>query len=197
MNELYYGDNLEVMKKHIKDNSVDLCYIDPPFNSNRNYNQIYTLPERKDTAQSQAFSDCWVWEENSERAFEEIITNKNSNYTIQTVKLIEGLEKVLRKGPTLAYLVYMTQRIQEIWRVLELIGSFYLHCDPTMSHYLKLLLDSVFITRGGMFLNEIVWNYFSGGSGKKTFAKKHDNISQKNTTIYFFLPKPTNIILIF
>jgi site-specific DNA-methyltransferase (adenine-specific) len=174
-NFLYYGDNFEVMKKYIPSESVDLCYIDPPFQSQREYNLIHT-PTQKGTAQGEAFSDCWTWGKSSQRAFEEIVANENLVYTLQTMRLIEGLEKVLGRSSALAYLVYMTQRIQEIWRVLRPTGSFYLHCDPTMSHYLKLVLDSVFVPKSGCFVNEIVWGYSTAGRSKIGFSKKHDTI---------------------
>jgi site-specific DNA-methyltransferase (adenine-specific) len=94
-----------------------------------------------------------------------------------TIKLIEGFEGVLKKGSMLAYIVYMAQRIQEIWRVLKLNGSFYLHCDPTMSHYLKLLLDSVFVARGGKCRNEIVWNKGVRGTEKRNnFQMSYENV---------------------
>jgi site-specific DNA-methyltransferase (adenine-specific) len=175
-NLLYYGDNLEIMRKYIPNNSINLCYIDPPFNSKRNYNQIYINQGKEDMAQSEAFSDTWSWNESAQKSFEEILVNENSVYTTQTIKLIEGLEGVLKKDSMLAYIVYMAQRIQEIWRVLKPEGSFYLHCDPTMSHYLKLLLDSVFVARGGKFLNEVIWCYGSGGVSKNHFSRKHDDI---------------------
>ncbi len=172
LNQLFYGDNLEVLRNYIADESVDLIYIDPPFNSKRNYNQIYNNIEAK----SQAFTDIWFWNNDSEKDFEEIISNKNQLYTNQSINLILGLEKVLGKESLLAYLVSLTQRISEMYRILKNSGSFYLHCDPTASHYLKLVLDSIFCSRGGSFLNEIIWHYNTGGVGKKWFARKHDVI---------------------
>lgn len=177
-NRLFYGDNLEVMRKHIGTESVDLCYIDPPFNSNRNYNQIYNNVGNEDKAQSQAFSDTWEWGKEAESAYVEITENKEKLYPIQTVNLIIGLSKVL-KGSLFAYLVNMTLRIAEIYRVLKCNGSFYLHCDSTASHYLKLVSDSVFCTRGGDFLNEIVWNYgtyLGRVDSARYFLRKHDII---------------------
>jgi len=183
-NQLYYGDNLEVMRKFVKDESVDLCYIDPPFNSKRNYNQIYNNIGKEDTAQSQAFVDTWTWDDAAEIGFAEIIENKSGLMTRQSVNLILMLEKILSKGSMLAYLVSMTNRIAEIYRVLKPTGSFYLHCDPTMSHYLKLVLDALFCARGGMFRNEIVWCYKERELSKKYFNRKHD--------IIFFYAKSKN-----
>lgn len=175
-NYLYYGDNLEVLRRYIKDDSVDLCYIDPPFNSKRNYNQIYNNIGSEDKAQAQAFIDTWEWDNRAMHGFEEISSNYNGLFTEQAVYLITGLENVLGKGSLLAYLVSMTLRITEIHRVLKPTGSFYLHCDPTASHYLKLVLDAVFCSQGGEFRNEIVWCYRGAGYPKKDFGRRHDLI---------------------
>jgi DNA modification methylase len=176
-NHLYYGDNLEVLRKYIKDESIDLCYIDPPFNSKRNYNQIYLNQGSEDKAQAQAFIDTWTWNDMAEKEYHEILDNEKAFYSKQTVLLIEGLTKVLDKGNLMAYLVSMTIRIAEIHRVLKQTGSFYLHCDPTASHYLKLVCDSIFCAKGGDFKNEIIWHY-SGWNAilKDSFNKRHDSI---------------------
>lgn len=108
MNALYYGDNLEVLRKYIKDETVDLCYIDPPFNSKRNYNQIYNNIGSEDRAQAQAFVDTWVWDEIAAAGFAEILANDHGRFTSRTVDLIKGLDIVLKKGSLLAYLVSMT-----------------------------------------------------------------------------------------
>ena len=141
MNQLYYGDNLEVLRKYIRDESVDLCYIDPPFNSKRNYNQIYNNVGKEDVAQAQAFVDTWVWDDLAIKGFSEITENYHGSLSVQTINLIIGLDKVLGKGSLLAYLVNITLRVVEIHRVLKKTGSFYFHCDPTSSHYIKLVLD--------------------------------------------------------
>lgn len=177
MKSLYYGDNLDVLRNHIPADSVDLCYIDPPFNSNRNYNQIYDAIGNTDKAQAQAFIDTWTWNKRADEGFREILANENGIFTAQTVDLIKGLHIVLKKKDLLAYLVSMTLRINEIYRVLKPTGSFYLHCDPTASHYLKLVLDTIFIPRGGTYRNEIVWCYTGPGSpGMRQFMRKHDTI---------------------
>lgn len=175
-NQIYYGDNLDVLRNHIVTESVDLCYIDPPFNSKRNYNQIYNNIGIEDKAQAIAFVDTWTWDNAAEKGLNEIIENKNNALTIQSIKLIVGLTDILGKGSLLAYLISMTLRISEIHRVLKKTGSFYLHCDPTASHYLKLILDSVFCPRGGDFQNEISWCYGSGGASKRHYSRKHDSI---------------------
>ncbi len=163
MNQLYYGDNLDILRRRIASGSVDLCYIDPPFNSKRNYFQIYNNQGGEDRAQAQAFVDTWNWGDEAVEGLsyildiERLAPRDGTRWTEQTVELIRGLEKVLGRGSLLAYLVHMTLRIVEIHRVLKPTGSFYLHCDPTASHYLKLVLDAVFCGQGGDFLNEIVW----------------------------------------
>ena len=175
-NQLFYGDNLEVLRRHIKDESVDLCYIDPPFNSKRNYNQIYNNIGTEDQAQAQAFIDTWTWDDRANQGLAEIQENYLGRFTSQSIDLISGLAKVLGKGSLLAYLVSMTLRIAEIHRVLKPTGSFYLHCDPTASHYLKIILDAIFCAQGGDFLNEIIWKRTSGHSDSSRYGRIHDVI---------------------
>jgi len=183
MKTLYYGDNLEILRNKIPDASVDLCYIDPPFNSKRSYFQIYNnIGGSEDKAQAQAFVDTWSWDTQAIEGFEEITTNANGRFTRQAIELIKGLEIILKKGPLLAYLVHMTLRVTEIFRVLKPTGSFYLHCDPTASHYLKLVLDAVFCSQGGEFRNEIVWCYRGAGYPKKDFGRRHDIIFRYSKT---------------
>lgn len=174
-NKLFYGDNLERLRK-MEGALVDLCYIDPPFNSKRNYNQIYNNIGKEDRAQAQAFIDTWTWDEDAGNALVEIRDNSQMRYPLQTVKLIHGLHEVLGKGSLLAYLLSMTQRITEIHRVLKPTGSFYLHCDPTASHYLKLVLDSIFCSQRGDFKNEIVWHYRRWTGKAQKFQELHDII---------------------
>ncbi len=183
-NVLYYGDNLEVMRNKIQSATIDLCYIDPPFNSKRTYNQIYNNMGTEDLAQSQAFIDTWTWDAHAIKGYQEILDNTGGRFTKQTIELIKGLHNVLNTGSLLAYLVSMTLRITEIQRVLKSTGSFYLHCDPTASHYLKLVVDGIFVPNGGDFQNELIWSYRTGGASKKRFAKKHD--------VIFFYSKSNN-----
>jgi site-specific DNA-methyltransferase (adenine-specific) len=186
--KLYYGDNLDVMREHIAGESVDLCYIDPPFNSNRDYNQIYNNIGTEDRAQSIAFTDKWEWNMASEIYLDEIMSNERRTLPRQAISLMKGLLEILDKGSMLAYLVSMTIRIAEIHRVLKPTGSFYLHCDPTMSHYLKLVLDAIFCSQGGDFKNEIVWSYKSAVKVHKShLGRDHDSIffyTKGNTTIF-------------
>lgn len=175
-NQLFYGDNLEVLRKHIKDESVDLCYIDPQFNSKRNYNQIYNNLGKEDQAQAQAFIDTWTWDDHANQGLAEIQENYLGRFTSQSIDLISGLTKVLGKGSLLAYLVSMTLRIAEIHRVLKPTGSFYLHCDPTASHYLKIILDAIFCAQGGDFLNEIVWKRTTAHNDPQRFGRIQDRL---------------------
>ncbi len=175
-NLLYYGDNLEVMRKYIASESVDLVYCDPPFNSKRNYNQIYNNIGTEDRAQAQAFVDTWTWDDHASAGFAELLANDGARFTPQTVELIKGLNAVLGKGSLLAYLVSMTLRVTEIHRVLKPTGSFYLHCDPTASHYLKLVLDSIFVPQGGDYRNEIIWERTTGRKSVGQYGRVHDVI---------------------
>lgn len=175
-NALYYGDNLDILRRHIKDETVDLCYIDPPFNSKRNYNQIYNNIGGEDRAQAQAFIDTWIWDDYASQGYDEILANERGRFQSQLVELIKGLQAVLGKGSLLAYLVSMSLRITEIHRTLKSTGSFYLHCDPTASHYLKLVIDSIFCSQGGDFKNEIIWHYRRWTGRAKKFQELHDTI---------------------
>ena len=175
-NLLYYGDNLDVLRRKIGTATVDLCYIDPPFNSKRDYNQIYNNIGGEDRAQAQAFTDTWVWDSHAIAGYEEILANAEGRFQPQLVALIKGLRGVLQEGSILAYLVSMSLRITEIQRVLKLTGSFYLHCDPTSSHYLKLVCDACFVGGGGDFQNEVIWHYRGGGISPSRWGRKHDVI---------------------
>ena len=171
MNKLFYGDNLDILRKKIKDETVDLCYIDPPFNSKRNYNQIYNNVGTEDRAQVQAFTDTWKWDDLANAGFAEMLANDEGRFQPQLVALIKGLHGVLGEGSLLAYLVSMALRITEIRRVLKRTGTFYLHCDPTSSHYLKIVLDAIFCGGGGQ---EVI-------SEMKLFG--HTNLADDQKTI--------------
>ena len=185
-NRLFYGDNLDVLRRKIASASVDLCYIDPPFNSKRNYFQIYTNQGGEDRAQAQAFVDTWTWGADADDGLAWItdldrlnaspLTPAAAVLTPQTVALIKGLDAVLGRGSLFAYIVHMTCRIVEIHRVLKPTGSFYLHCDPTASHYLKLVCDAVFCGQGGEYQNEIVWKRTTTHSDSKTWSRVSDII---------------------
>ena len=181
--QLFYGDNLDVMRK-MPAETVDLCYIDPPFNSKRNYNQIYNNIGKEDKAQSMAFVDTWEWNARAEKEYAEICLNQNGIFTRQVSDLIIGLEKILGKGNLMSYLVSMTLRINEIHRLLKPTGSFYLHCDPTVGHYLKIVLDAIFCGQGGDFINEIMWKRSTAKGDAKQGAKHFGRITD---TIFFYV----------
>jgi len=170
-NVLYYGDNLDILRKYIDKESVDLIYIDPPFNSNQAYNVIY--PEANGTlsqAQIRAFDDTWHWTEQAEQTYSEIIETAPP----KVVECIRSFRSFLGEVDMMAYLVMMTIRLIELRRVLKPTGSFYIHCDPTASHYLKLLMDSVFDKVN--FRNEIIWHYNRWTATSKDFQRMHDII---------------------
>jgi site-specific DNA-methyltransferase (adenine-specific) len=159
-NTLYYGDNLDVLRRHVADESVDLIYIDPPFNSNRNYFVLFKDRTGKSSAaQEAAFEDTWTWTEDSEAAYRELFTSCSNQNLVTT---IEALRKFLHETPMMAYVVAMAIRLVEMHRVLKPTGSFYLHCDPTASHYLKIVLDVIFGPTS--FRNEITWKRTSAHS---------------------------------
>ncbi|MBI1926403.1 restriction endonuclease [Candidatus Poribacteria bacterium] len=171
MNRLYYGDNLEILHNYLADESVDLIYIDPPFNSNQAYNVIFREADGASSqAQIQAFEDTWQWGEATEQAYHELVVTAPPRL-VETIKNFRGF---LTETNLMAYLVMMALRLVELNRVLKPTGSFYLHCDPTASHYLKIILDQVFGMKG--FRNEIVWCYKRWPSKQKNFQKMHDVI---------------------
>lgn len=171
-NRLYYGDNLDVLREHIADESVDLIYLDPPFNSNANYNILFKSPAGKAAdSQIEAFEDTWHWNDKAEGAFHDVMTSGNTD----VAELLRAMRGFLKENDMMAYLAMMAVRLIELHRVLKPTGSLYLHCDPTASHYLKLLLDGVF--GGGGFKNEIVWKRTSAHSNAtKRLGSIHDII---------------------
>jgi len=170
-NVLYFGDNLEILRKYIPNNSIDLIYLDPPFSSKKDYNIIFKeATGKRSEAQIKAFSDTWTWDKVAERTYYDIVQAAPP----EVATLIDALHNVLGNNDVMAYLVMMTPRLVEMRRVLKDTGSLYLHCDPTASHYLKLLLDQIFGVKN--FRNEIVWCYDTGGRSTTSFPKKHDII---------------------
>lgn len=140
-NHLYYGDNLGVLRDHIATESVDLIYLDPPFNSNASYNVLFKGPSGGDsTAQIEAFDDTWHWNDSAEAAFGDVVRGGNA----AAATMLRAMRSFLGDNDMMAYLAMMAVRLIELHRVLKPTGSLYLHCDPTASHYLKILLDAVF-----------------------------------------------------
>jgi len=151
-NTLYFGDNLDILRGHIAGESVDLIYLDPPFNSKRDYNLLFKTPKgHASEAQIPAFEDSWHWGEQAEHEFEEILHQPNTD----AAEMIRSLRRFLHENDMLAYLVMMCGRLLELHRVLKPTGSLYLHCDPTASHYLKIVMDAIFGPQN--FRNEIIW----------------------------------------
>lgn len=169
-NKLYYGDNLVVLKG-LPDESVDLIYLDPPFNSNKNYNILFENERGvASEAQIQAFNDTWKWDSTAEKTWAHILQTMDPSI----VNLLTALRQHLGSNNVASYLVMMAPRLQELRRVLKPTGSIFLHCDPTSSHYLKLLMDAIFTPSN--FRNEIAWCYRQGGRSNRFFARKHDTI---------------------
>lgn len=170
-NKLYFGDNLDIMRRYIEDESVDLIYLDPPFNSNSTYNVLFS--ERNGSASSAqitAFEDTWHWDLKAEETYREVV----SEGPRKLADLLQALRTFLGANDMMAYLTMMAIRLVEMHRILKPTGSIYLHCDPTASHYLKLTMDAVFSPVN--FRNEIIWRR-SGSHGKmKRYAPIHDVI---------------------
>jgi site-specific DNA-methyltransferase (adenine-specific) len=173
MNTLYYGDNLEILRKYIKDESIDLIYLDPPFNSQRAYNVIFPDKTGKlSRAQIQAFEDTWFWSEESQQAFDDIM---RGSYSLELKDMMKAFRHFMGTSNLMAYLTMMAIRLVEMHRVLKMTGSLYLHCDPTASHYLKIVLDQVFGQKN--MINEIVWQRTNTKSLQtRIFPNCHDII---------------------
>lgn len=170
MNTLYYGDNLKILREYIKDETVDLVYLDPPFNSNRNYNVLFKDESGKEAdAQITAFEDTWHWTQSAAETYHELLMQAD-----EVSKMIEAFHGFVGTNQMLAYLVMMTARLVELHRVLKPTGSLYLHCDPTASHYLKILLDTIFGAEN--FRNEIVWRRTNVHSDSKTWSNVSDTV---------------------
>jgi len=169
-NILYYGDNLDVLRRHIKDETVDLVYLDPPFKSNQDYNILFAEQNgSRSAAQIKAFEDTWRWDKAAAAAYQEVVEQGG-----KISEALQAFRKFLGDNDTLAYLSMMAPRLTELRRVLNPTGSIYLHCDPTASHYLKILMDAVFDVR--RFRNEIIWHYRRWTAPSKKFQRLHDVI---------------------
>ncbi len=168
-NTLYYGDNLDILRKYIPDESVDLIYLDPPFNSKINYNILFREPSgNASEAQITAFEDTWHWTEEAARTYTEIMNVAPA----KVAEAMSAFKQIVGLNDMMAYLTMMCARLLELRRVLKSSGSIYLHCDPTASHYLKILLDTVFGPQN--FRNEIIWKRTSAHSGSKRWGPVHD-----------------------
>ncbi len=172
-NVLYFGDNLEILRNrdYFPDECVDLIYLDPPFNSKKDYNILFKENGGVESeAQIKAFTDTWHWTQSAENSYHDVVING----PLKVGKLIGALHDTIGCNDVMAYLVMMTARLIELHRVLKPTGSLYLHCDPTASHYLKLVLDQIFGPAN--FRNEIVWKRTSAHSDSKRYGQITDSI---------------------
>ena len=168
-NTLFYGDNLFILREHIPSESVDLIYLDPPFNSSRNYNVLFKDEHGTESeAQITAFEDTWHWNLEAEHTYTDLLTEAPDH----VAKMIESLRGFIGENQMMAYLVMMAARLVELHRVLKHTGSLYLHCDPTASHYLKIILDTIFSPQN--FVSEIVWKRTSAHSSANRPGAVHD-----------------------
>ena len=168
---LFYGDNLAILREHVEDESADLVYLDPPFNSNANYNVLFKAPDgHQSQAQIEAFGDTWHWNEPAEQAFDEVMQSGNSD----AAEMLRAMRSFLKENDMMAYITMMAVRLLELHRVLKPTGSLYLHCDPTASHYLKILLDAVFGKQ--FFRNEVAWRRSSAHSDTKQGMRRYGRI---------------------
>ena len=166
-NALYYGDNLPIMREHIPDGTIDLVYLDPPFNSARDYNVLFKQAKKDENqAQITAFTDTWLW---SKRRYDEFFDDERN---ARLFPLMNSLHDILGASEMMAYLLMMAPRLLELHRVLKPTGSLYLHCDPSASHYLKMLLDAVF--GPARFRNEITWKRTSAHHDAKRYGNVAD-----------------------
>ena len=183
-NKLYYGDNLDVLRsrEYFPDECVDLIYLDPPFNSSRSYNVLFKSESGADSpAQITAFEDTWHWGETAEATYDDLIVHAPNEVSTA----VEALMNLIQRNQMMAYLVMMTARLVELHRVLKPTGSLYLHCDPTASHYLKIVLDAIFGTEN--YRNEIIWHYDGPQRpSRRNFGAKHDVIFRYSKTAAFF-----------
>ena len=182
-NTLFYGDNLIILREHIPSESIDLIYLDPPFNSSRNYNVLFKDESGIESeAQITAFEDTWHWNLAAEQTYTELLTEAPDN----VAQMIESLRSFIGTNQMMAYLVMMAVRLVELHRVLKPTGSLYLHCDPTASHYLKIILDTIFEPQN--FRSEIIWKRSSAHSDTKQGRKLHGHIHD----VIFFYTKTDN-----
>lgn len=177
MNLLYYGDNLDVLRRHVGDECVDLIYLDPPFKSNQDYNVLFAEQNgTRSASQIKAFEDTWRWDQGAAEAYEEVVEAGG-----RVSQAMQAFRSFLGESDMMAYLSMMAPRLMELKRVLKATGSIYLHCDPTASHYLKMLMDSIFGPQN--FKNEIIWKRSYAHSDAKQGACHYGRITD---TLLFY-----------
>jgi hypothetical protein len=165
---LYFGDNLNVLRNKVPDNSVDLIYLDPPFNSKASYNLLYKTPVgAQEDAQIKAFKDTWNWEEDGASLAMEDIRKQD----LETFKMLQAMQMFLGESDIMAYLAMMTVRLQILHKKLKNTGSIYLHCDPTASHYLKIMMDAIFGATN--YRSEITWLRSKNPKGSQHNPKQY------------------------
>ena len=170
-NRLYFGDNLPILREQIADESVDLIYLDPPFNSNASYNVLFREQSGEESAaQITAFEDTWHWGLESEATYRDVTLNGPENLA----NLLQAMRGFLGQNDMMAYLAMMAPRMAELRRILKPTGSIYLHCDDTAGRYLSILMDSIFDPRN--FRNQIIWKRTSAHSNARRFGRNHDMI---------------------
>ncbi len=168
-NKLYYGDNLDILRRYVRDETVDLIYLDPPFNSSRTYNVLFKDETGHESdAQITAFDDTWHWNQSAEETFFELVSDGPAHVS----KMIRAMREFIGTNQMTAYLVMMAVRLVELRRVLKPTGSIYLHCDPTASHYLKIILDTIFGPQ--CFQNEVIWKRTSAHNSAVRLGPVHD-----------------------
>lgn len=187
-NVLYYGDNLDILRRYIKNETIDLIYLDPPFKSEQDYNVLFAEQNgSRAAAQIKAFEDTWQWDQASAAAYQEVVESGPQRVS----QVMQGFWTSLGASDMMAYLAMMAPRLLELHRVLKSTGSIYLHCDPTASHYLKMLMDAVFGPI--MFKNEIVWQRFKFHADARRFGRVSDRIlfySKSDSFIFNRLRRP-------
>ncbi|MDT0632935.1 site-specific DNA-methyltransferase [Rubrivirga litoralis] len=175
-NTLYFGDNLDVLRRYVPDESVDLVYLDPPFNSNADYNVLFAARDDTDSAaQIEAFTDTWRWDRAAAEAFDNVVCGDDDGVCdLPTSRTLQGFRAMIGECDLLAYLAFMAPRLLQLRRVLRDTGSVYLHCDPTAAHYLKVLMDAVFGPEH--FRSEVIWQRTGSHNNAKRWAPVHDTI---------------------
>jgi DNA modification methylase len=194
-NVLYRGDNLDILRRYVKDESVDLVYLDPPFKSNQDYNVLFAEQNgSRSKAQIKAFQDTWRWDLGAVETYERVVEAGGG-----VSEALQAFRRFLGQSDTMAYLAMMAPRLMELRRVLKPTGSIYLHCDPTASHYLKMLMDAIFGHHN--FCNEIVWHYLKWPTGKYTFQRNHDiilfysrSLDRKRTFNQLYMPRAASTL---
>lgn len=190
-NHLFFGDNLDVLRRHVDDESVDLIYLDPPFKSNRDYNAIFKQKSgRAPASQIKAFKDTWQWDEGSALVYRQVVEQGGPlGRQLEAFHRFLGPSDARGGNDMLAYLTMMAPRLAELHRVLKSTGSVYLHCDPTASHYLKMMMDAIFGVKN--FQNEIIWYYKGAGVSPRRWGRRHDTLLwYSKSSEWYFDPDP-------